>query len=191
MWRSHPSCIHSWSVLITFKSSDSSKEVHPTSIEAFPRLLSVAIANIECCTLRLACSSPHHGQSFRPLNLICISVTTVRRHDVTPPSFSATVLRTLRPHELTIVELRVAYTRYPAGSTDRYSPAAVIKWNPLPGTADAKAPFPSELGIIIVFVLLPASLGHIATRAPLPSVPFLAEQDVLLFSSPTSRRSPE
>jgi hypothetical protein len=48
-------------------------------------------------------------------------------------------------------------------STDRYSPAAVIKWNLLPGTADTKAPFPSELGIITVLVLLPASLwlhGH-------------------------------
>jgi hypothetical protein len=82
------------------------------------------------------------------------------------------MLTTLRPHEVTIVELRVAYTRYPAGSTNRYSPAAVIKWNPLPITADAKAPFPSELGIITVLVLLPASLGYTATRASLPSTSF-------------------
>jgi hypothetical protein len=31
----HPSCIRSWPVLITFKSSESSKEVRPGSIEAF------------------------------------------------------------------------------------------------------------------------------------------------------------
>jgi hypothetical protein len=75
-----------------------------------------------------------------------------------------------KPHELTIVELRVAYTRYPTGSTDRYSPAAVIKWNLLPGTADTKAPFPSKLDIITVLVLLPASLGYTATKASLPSI---------------------
>jgi hypothetical protein len=92
---------------------------------------------------------------------------------------------------MTIVELRVAYTRYPAGSTDRYSPAAIIKWNLLPVTTDVKAPFPSELGIITVLVLPPASLGHTATRAPLPSVSFPAEQVVLPSSSPTSRRSSE
>jgi hypothetical protein len=66
---------------------------------------------------------------------------------------------TPEPHELATVELRVAYTRYPTGSTDRYSPATVIKGNPLPKTADAKAPFPSKLGIITVLVLLLASLA--------------------------------
>jgi hypothetical protein len=66
---------------------------------------------------------------------------------------------TPKPHGLTIVELRVVYTRYPTGSTDRYSPATIIKWNLLPGTADTKAPFPSELGIITVLVLLLASLA--------------------------------
>jgi hypothetical protein len=76
--------------------------------------------------------SPHLDQFLRLLDLICVSVTIVRRHDVTPPSFSAIVLTTLRPHKLTIVELCVAYSRYPAGSTDRYSPAAVIKGNPYP-----------------------------------------------------------
>jgi hypothetical protein len=35
VWRSHPSCIRSWFVLITFKFSESSKEVRPESIEAF------------------------------------------------------------------------------------------------------------------------------------------------------------
>jgi hypothetical protein len=37
------------------------------------------------------------------LNLTCVSVTTVRRWDATPPSFSATVLMTLRPHRLTLL----------------------------------------------------------------------------------------
>jgi hypothetical protein len=86
---------------------------------------------------------------------------------------------TPRPHGLTIVELYVAYTKCPAGSTDRYSPAAVIKGNPLPRTADAKAPFPSELGIITVLVHLPASLGYTATRASLPSISFFPSK---LFS---------
>jgi hypothetical protein len=42
-----------------------------------------------------------------------------------------------------------------------------------------KAPFPSELGIILVLVLLPASLGHIATRASLPFISFFPSK---LFS---------
>jgi hypothetical protein len=62
------------------------------------------------------------------------------------------------PHGLTIVELRVVYTRYRTGSTDRYSLAAVIKWNRLTGTADAKAHIPSKLGSITVLVLLPPTL---------------------------------
>jgi hypothetical protein len=60
-------------------------------------------------------SPPHHGQFFRPLDLICVSVTTMRHRDATSPSSSATILMMLRPHGLTIVELRVAYTRYPVG----------------------------------------------------------------------------
>jgi hypothetical protein len=103
MWRSHPSCIRSWSVLITFKSLESSKEVHPGSIKAFAKLLFVAIANVESCTLSFSHSFPHHGQFFRPLNLICVSVTTVRRRDATLPSFSTTMLTTLRPHGLTLL----------------------------------------------------------------------------------------
>jgi hypothetical protein len=85
------------------KSSESSKEVNPGSIEAF------CYASRCCCRKRqvlhteLARSFPHHDQSFRPLNLIVISVTTVRRHDVTPPTSSATVLTTPRPHELTLL----------------------------------------------------------------------------------------
>jgi hypothetical protein len=99
--------------------------------------------------------APHHGRLFRPLSPIVISVTTVRRHDVALPSIYATVFTTPMPHGLTIVELRVVYTRYPTGSTDRYSLAAVIKWNRLTGTADAKAHIPSKLGNITVLVLLP------------------------------------
>jgi hypothetical protein len=53
MWRGHPSRIRSWSVLITFNRSESSKDINPGSIEAFATLLSVAIMNIECCTLSL------------------------------------------------------------------------------------------------------------------------------------------
>jgi hypothetical protein len=41
---------------------------------------------------------------FRPYN----AVTSLRH-------LFATVLTTLRPHGLTIVELRVVYTRYPVG----------------------------------------------------------------------------
>jgi hypothetical protein len=53
MWRNHPSCIRSWSVLITCKSSESSKEVHLGSIEAFAKLLFVTIANVKRSTLSL------------------------------------------------------------------------------------------------------------------------------------------
>jgi hypothetical protein len=90
-------------VLVTFKSSESSKEVNPGSIEAFANPPLLAIANVKRCRLSFSRSYPHHGQFFRPLNLICVSVTTVRRHDVTPPSFSATVITTPRPHELALL----------------------------------------------------------------------------------------
>jgi hypothetical protein len=39
------------SVSITFESSEANKEVHPGSIEAFAKLLFVAIANVKRCTL--------------------------------------------------------------------------------------------------------------------------------------------
>jgi hypothetical protein len=89
------------------------------------------------------------------LSSIVISVTVIRRHDVALPSISATVFTTPKPHGLTIVELRIVYTRYPTGSTDRYSLAAVIKWNRLTETADTKAHFPSKFGSITILVLLP------------------------------------
>jgi hypothetical protein len=125
----------------------------------FAMLLFVAIANTKRCTLSFSRFAPYHGRLFRPLSPIVIRVTTVRRHDVALPSISATVFTTPKPHGLTIVELRVVYTRYPTGSTDRYSLAAVIKLNRLTGTADTKVPFPSKINIITVLVLLLASLA--------------------------------
>jgi hypothetical protein len=125
---------------------------------------------------------------FRPLSPIVISFTTIRSHDIALPSISATIFATPKPHELTIVELRVAYTRYATGLTDRYSPVAVIKWNLLPGTADTKAPFPSELGIITVLVLLPASLGYTTTKASFPPTSILSSK---LFSRVRPRRRGE
>jgi hypothetical protein len=96
----------------------------------YATLLCVTIANIKRCTLSFSRFAPLYGRLFRPLSPIVISVTTVRHHDIALPSISATVFTTPVPHALTIVELRVAYTRYPTGSTDRYSPAAIIKANP-------------------------------------------------------------
>jgi hypothetical protein len=79
----------------------------------------------------------------------------------------------------------------PGWLNDRCSSVAVIKGNPLPRTADAEAAFLSKLDITTALVLSPASLGHFATRASLPSIPFLAKQAVPLSSSTTSRRSSE
>jgi hypothetical protein len=93
-------------------------------------LLFDAITSVKRSTPRFSRFAPHYGRLFRPLSPIVISVTTVRCHDVALPSISATVFPTPKPHGLTIVELRVVYTRYPTGSTDRYSPAAIIKANP-------------------------------------------------------------
>jgi hypothetical protein len=117
-------------------------------------LLFDAITNVKRCTLSLLVLYPHHGRLFRPLIPIVISVTTVRRHDVALPSISATVFTTPKPHELTIVELRVAYTRYPTGSTVRYGPATVIKWNPYPEPPMRKLHFhPSSALSLSLFLL--------------------------------------
>jgi hypothetical protein len=109
-----------------FKSSESSKEVRPGLIEAFGLCFSCCYHERKAWYTDLFSSR----RFFRPLSPIVISITTVRRHDVALPSISATVFTTPKPHGLTIVKLRVAYTRYPTGSTDRYSPAAIIKGNP-------------------------------------------------------------
>jgi hypothetical protein len=130
--------------------------------------------------------SPHHDQFLRPLNLIIISVTTVRRRDATPPSFSAT--ETSRADHC---RAPCCLHQMPGWLNDRCSPAAAIKRSPLPRIADSKASYPSEPDTTTVFVLPPASLGHPATSSSLPAVPPLAEQVVPLSSSTTSRRSSE
>jgi hypothetical protein len=191
MWRSHPSCIRSWSMLITFKSSESSKEVRPGSIEAFGYTSLWCYHKRKALYTELSRFAPHHGRLFRPLSPIIISVTTVRCHDVTLPSISATVFATLSLLELTIVELRVAYTRYPTGSTDCYSLTAVIKWNRLTGTADTKAHFPSKLGSITVLVPSSASFDHFGTSHLFHLFRSSPSQRFFLDSSPTSRRSSE
>jgi hypothetical protein len=124
---------------------------------SFATLLCVAIANTKRCTL-----------SF--LVLLPITVDYLDRwahrhqcHGHTPPWHRSTLDFRDRIHDAEIawadlVELRAVYARFPTGSTDRYSPAAVIKWNLLPGTADTKAPFPSELGSTVLVLLL-ASLS--------------------------------
>jgi hypothetical protein len=150
-------------VLITFKSSESSKEVNPGSIEAFANPPLLAIANVKHCTLSFSRSYPHHGQFFRPLTS---SASVSRPYDATmslrhlfPQSWSRRRDPTSWP-----CWAPCCLHQIPGWLNDRYSPAAVIKGNPLPRTADAKAPFPSELDIITVLVLLPASLGYTATR---------------------------
>jgi hypothetical protein len=184
----HPSLIRSWSVLITSKSSGTGKEVNPGSTDAFAKLLLVTITNVECCTLSSSHSSLHHGQFFRSLDLIFVSVTTVQRRDATRPSSSATVLAPPRPHGLTVVELCVVYTRYPDWFKWPLQPhRGHKKGSPLPRTADTKASYPSELGIPITLVLSQLDFGHPATRASLPSISFLAAQAV----PPSSSSRPE
>jgi hypothetical protein len=160
------------------QSSESSKEVRPGSIEAFAKILFVATASIKRSALSLFLSPPRHGQFFRPLNLIIVSVQIVPRHDVTLPSSSATVFTTPRPHELTLLS---SVLSTPDTRMDKrpLQPRNGYKMEPLPRTADAKAPFPSELGIITVLVLLLASLGYKATKASLPPTSILSSK---LFS---------
>jgi hypothetical protein len=122
--------IHHLSMLITSKPSELSQKVNSWSIETFAKLIFVAITNVECCTQSFSRSSPHHGQFFRPLDLIFLSVTTVWRSNATKPSSSATVLAPSRPHGLTIVELRVVYTRYPGWFRWPLQPTVALKGKP-------------------------------------------------------------
>jgi hypothetical protein len=115
MWRSRPSCVHSWSALIIFKFSDSSKEVRLGSIKAFCYVSLRCHHKRKVLYTELFSFAPHHGRFFRPLSSIVISVTAVRRHDVALPSISATVFATPRPPRADLVEPRVVYTRYPDG----------------------------------------------------------------------------
>jgi hypothetical protein len=69
---------------------------------------------------------------------------------------------TPKPHGLTIVEVRVAYTRYPTGSTDRYGPAAVIKWNPYPEPPMRKLHFHPSSALSLSLFLLQLALTTLA-----------------------------
>jgi hypothetical protein len=178
------------SVLITFNSSESSKEVNPGSTEAFCYASLCCYRERKALYTQLFSFSPRHGQFVRPLNPILVSVPTVRRHGATPPSFSATVLTTLKPHELTLLS-SVLSTPDTGWINDRYSPTAVIKREPFTQNRRCEAPSPSELGIITVLDLLPAILGYTAARASFPATLFLPEQAVLPSSPPTLRRSSE
>jgi hypothetical protein len=113
--------------------------------------------------------------------IIIIGVTTVRRHDATPPSFSATVLMTLRPHGLTML------------SSVLSTPDTRMVKRPLQPHSGFKrgspCPKPPQLNIITTaLVLPPASLGHTATSPSLPSVPLLAKRAAL---RPRPRRCEE
>jgi hypothetical protein len=131
----------------------------------------------------------HHGQFFRPLNLIIVSILTVRRHDATPPSSSATVLATLRAHGLTL------------SSSVLSTPNTQMVKRPLqPRSSHKSGSLVPGSGTSLMSVRARHShrscsfqldFGHPATRASLPSIPFLAKQAVLPSSSTTSRRSSE
>jgi hypothetical protein len=157
----------------------------------FAKLPFVAIANVKALYTELSHSSPHHGQFFRLLNLIIVGIPIVRRRDATPLTSPATILAPAKTSQADHCQAPCCLHQIPGWLYDRCSPAAAIRGKSLPRTADVKAPRPSELGITTALVLPLASLGHTATRAPLPSVPFLAEQAVPSSSSTTSRRSSE
>jgi hypothetical protein len=114
-------------VFITFKSSRSSKEVHPGSIEAFCYAYLYGYRERKRCTLSLSRVSPHHDQLLRPLDLICVSVTTVRCHDVTQSSFFCNCAHDAETPRADLVELHVVYTRYPDGYTTVTAPQRLYK----------------------------------------------------------------
>jgi hypothetical protein len=62
-----------------------------------------AITSVKRSTPSFSRSAPHRGRLFRPLSLIVISVTTIRRHDVALPLISATIFTTSRSRELTLL----------------------------------------------------------------------------------------
>jgi hypothetical protein len=137
MWRSHRSCIRSWSVLITFKSSELSKEVHSGSIEAFAKHLLVAITNVECCALSFLVLLPI---AISSLNRWTSSALVSRPYDVvTPPCH---IFRNLT-HDAEIswadhCRVPCCLHQIPGWLKDRCSSAVVIKGNPLPRTASAR-----------------------------------------------------
>jgi hypothetical protein len=123
----------------------------------FATLLFVAIADVKCCTLNFSRFASHYGRLFRLLSPIVISVTTVRRHDVALPSISTTIFTTLKP-QAGHCRAPCCLHQIPDWVNWPLQPRIDYKVEPFTGTADTKAPFPSELGIITVLVLL-ASLA--------------------------------
>jgi hypothetical protein len=137
-----------------FKSSESNKEVRPGSIEACCYASLVVITNVKRGTLIFS----HHADSL----------------DRWAPSSSVS-----RPYDA----MTSLYPRFPqpySRRRDRMSwpcwapcclhpipdwvnwpllPRSDYKMEPFTGTADTKAPFPSEIDIITVLVLLLASLA--------------------------------
>jgi hypothetical protein len=136
MWRSHPSCIHSWSVLITFKSSESSKGVHPGSTEAFAKLLFVVIVNMKRCTLSFLVLLPI---TINSLDCWTSSSSVSRPYDAVTPPHHLFPQPCSRRRDLTGWPCRASchLHQIPGWLKDRCSPATAIKWEALyqdPGT---------------------------------------------------------
>jgi hypothetical protein len=143
MWRSHQWCIHSWFVLLIFKSSESSKEVRPGSIEAFAKFLFVAIASVESGTLSLSRSSPIEISS---LNRWTSSASVSRLYD----AMTSLGHRFSQPYSR-----RRDLTSWPLSSSVLSTPdTRLVKWplqprsgykkgSPLPKTASAQYHHPS------------------------------------------------
>jgi hypothetical protein len=151
-------------------------------------LLFIAIANVKRCTLSFSRSPPSWSVSLtvEPRHRQCSDRATPRHHSIILFRNRAHDAKTSRADHC---RAPCCLHQIPGWLNDRYNAAAVIKGNPLPRTAEAKAPFPSELDIATALVLPPDSLGH-CTSPSLPSVPFLTKQ-VVLRLRPPSRRSSE
>jgi hypothetical protein len=80
--------------------------------EAFAKILLVAIPSLEGGYPELFSFFSPSRSILRTVGPILFSATTVRCRDVSLPSSSAVALTSPRPHGLTIVEPRVAITRY-------------------------------------------------------------------------------
>jgi hypothetical protein len=123
----------------------------------FAALLFVAFASTKRCTLSFSRFAPRHSRLFRPLSPIVIKVTTVRHHDVALPPISATVFMTPRSRELTLLSSVLSTPDTRLGQLT-VATRSDYKMEPFTGTADTKAPSPSELSSITVLFLLLASL---------------------------------
>jgi hypothetical protein len=139
-------------VLLTFGSSESSKEVHSGSIEAFAKLLFLAIANIKCCTLSFSRCSPLAIKSFDRWTSSSIS----RSYDAVTPPCHLFCNRTHDTETSRADHCRApcCLHRIPRWLNDRYSPAAVIKGNPYPEPPMRKLHFcPSSASPPLLFWL--------------------------------------